>query len=344
MKVMVAPQAFKGTLTVFEVGEAMMRGVQKALPGCECVFVPIADGGDGFMDVLFYYRQGTLIQQQVTGPLGERILVEWGIDEASQTAVIELSKFSGLSLIPEHRRNPLAATTFGIGEAILLALDKGIRHFLIGIGGSGTNDCGAGVIEALGGRFLDEWGNPLPRGGAALKELKTIDLKGLDDRLLESTFIVGYDVKNPMTGPEGASLVYSSQKGADPVEAERLEQAVLRFVEVIQSQLGIELNAIEGSGAAGGAGGGLHALLGARLISGIDLVLDRAGFDRLLKDADLVVTGEGRIDRQTTYGKGPIVVAHRAKARGIPVYAFVGSVGEGYEAVYDHGITKVIPL
>ncbi len=344
MKVIIAPQAFKGTLSVFEVGHAIEKGVQSALPGAKTRFIPISDGGDGFMDVLLHQHPGIRIQQTVTGPVGDQIEAEWGIFEDSRTAVFELAQFAGLAMISPEYRDPLTATTRGLGEGLRSALDKGIRDFVIGIGGSCTNDAGTGIVEAFGGRFLDANGHSLPGGGASLEKLETIDLERLDPRIAVSKLVVACDVKNPMTGQEGASLVYSPQKGACPSEAKQLERALQRFVEVVHRQYGIDLNAIKGSGAAGGTAGGLHALLNAELTSGIDLVLEHMAFDEHLNNADLVVTGEGKMDAQTIYGKGPIVIAQRAKARGIPVWAFVGSLGEGYEAVYDYGITKVIPL
>ncbi len=338
MKILITPQAFKGTYTAFEVAELMRHSILKAYPKAEIVMLPISDGGDGFLDVMLNIRQGTRYQSQVKGPLGSQVTATWAVLKETSTAVIELSKVCGLAMVPADQRDPRMTTTFGVGEVIKEALEKGIRDFLIGLGGSATNDAGCGIIQALGGRFLDVHGNPLPLGGAALKQLHTIDLSLLDPRVKESSFLVGCDVVNPITGPEGASLVYSPQKGASPEVVQQLEEALKTFESVVEQ----DLNAVHGSGSAGGTAGGLHALLGAKLISGTDLVLDEMDFDHHLEGAGLVLVGEGCMDEQTVYGKGPIVVAKRAQAKGVPVIAYVGSVGKGYEAVYQYGITKVI--
>jgi glycerate 2-kinase len=344
VKILVAPQAFKGTFSAFEIAASIERGVRKAYPEAEVVLLPISDGGDGFLDVMFHIHAGTEVSEMLTGALGEGVQARWGILQDSQTAVIELAQICGLATVPSDQRNPMMATTAGVGEAIRSALDEGLRRIVIGIGGSATNDAGIGLASTLGVRFLDSSGKELPPGGGALENLDRIDLDELDPRVLESEIIVACDVANSMTGLRGASLVYAPQKGASHQEALLLDRALQRVVEVVERQFGIDLNTVPFSGAAGGTGGGLHAFINASLVSGIDFVLDQMDFNAHLQGASLVLTGEGRIDEQTIYGKGPIVVAKRAKKQGIPVYAFVGSTGEGYEAVFDHGITKVIPL
>lgn len=344
MKIIIAPQAFKGSYTAFEIGRAIEQGMRTAYPDAVFQLLPISDGGDGFLDVMLHIKRGAVKSQTVKGPLGEPVKAKWAIFDDSPIAVIELAKIAGLSLIPYNKRNPKITTTFGVGEVILAALDEGIRHFLIGIGGSGTNDAGTGLASALGVRLLDNRGELLPPGGIALQRLAQIDLAHMDPRLLESELIVACDVNNMFTGKEGASMIYSKQKGATEKDAHALDRALSHFNKVLKSELGIDLNTVPGSGAAGGTGGGMFALLGAILKPGIELVLNEMDFDQHLEGASLVVTGEGCMDAQTIYGKGPIQVAKRAKAKGIPVYAFVGSIGEGYEAVYDHGITKIILL
>lgn len=340
MKILIAPQAFKGTLTTFEAGKEIKEKVRTYYPDAEFLFIPISDGGDGFLDVMLFLNKGEFRQQVVTNALGEKVEASWGVIKDGSIAVIELAKIAGLAMIPKEKLNVLTATTYGVGEVIREALNEGVSHFYIGLGGSATCDCGVGLLQALGVEFSGAEG----LGGGALKHLDSIDLSRLDSRVRDATFTICCDVKNVMTGLAGAARVYAPQKGADPFQVEQLELGVVRFVDVVYQQFGVDLNAIEGSGAAGGAGGGLHALLGGTLLSGIDFVLDQAKFDKQLEEISLVVTGEGKMDEQTVYGKGPIVIAQRAASRGIPVWAVVGSLGEGYKKVSRHGVTKVIPL
>ncbi len=344
MKILISPSAFKGTFTAFEVAEAIRRGVGNANQEVEIVMLPVSDGGEGFLDVILEAKQGTYRKNIVQDPLGNLRSADWGTLSFPPTAVIELAQIAGISLLPEEDWDPFKTTTYGVGQIIEKALNQGIRHFLIGLGDSATNDAGTGLLSALGARFLDKRGHELPPGGAALVDLEMIDLSSFDQRLQECFFTVGYDVNNKMTGIDGASLLYSAQKGATPEMANELERALTRFIEVVKRQFFIDLDTIPGSGAAGGTGGGLRALLGAELVSGIDLVLDAIDFNTHLKDADMVLVGEGRMDAQSIYHKGPVGVAKRAQALGIPVIAFVGSLGQGYEAVYQFGITKVILL
>lgn len=344
MKILIAPSAFKGTFTAFEVAKAIRKGVEKAHPDAEIIMLPISDGGEGFLDVIMKARKGEYRISLVKDALGEPNRAFWGILPFPPTAIIELAQICGLSNVPEGLRNPAETTTYGIGQVIQEALDQGIRHFFIGLGDSAVNDAGTGLLSALGALFLDESGEELSQGGESLAHLARIDLSNLDPRLQESYFTVACDVNNKMIGPEGASLAFAMQKGANPEMAAHLEEALQNFTDVVKNQCFIDLNAIPGTGAAGGTAGGLKALLGADLTSGVDLVLDIVKFDEHLRGADMVIVGEGRIDAQTLHNKGPIGVAVRAKALGIPVIAFVGSVGEGYEAVYQYGITKVVTI
>ena len=304
----------------------------------ETVLVPVADGGDGTLETLVQGSDGEIRTSKVTGPLGERIEAQWGAMGDGITAVIEMARTSGLALVPVEKRDPRVTTTYGLGEAIRHALDAGFRRFVIGIGGSATNDAGAGTAQALGVRLMDAEGHDLPFGGAALAQLDRIDLSNLDNRTQESQFLVACDVNNPLTGPEGASAIYGPQKGSTPDMVAQLDGALRRFAEIVKRDIGVEINDVHGAGAAGGLGGGLVAFLDGQLRAGADIVLDTVGLTEQLEGADLVITGEGCLDHQTLYNKAPIGVADRARERGIPVVAISGSLGERYSEVHHHGI------
>ena len=316
----------------------MRDGVLRVIPEAECELVPVADGGDGTLETLVEGSEGDIRTADVTGPLGGSVKAQWGAMGDGTTAVIEMARTSGLALLTVERRDPLTATTYGLGEAIKRALDSGFRKFIVGIGGSATNDAGAGMAQALGVRLLDAQGRDLPYGGAALAHLATIDVTGLDPRAKESQFMVACDVSNPLTGPEGASAIYGPQKGATPAMVEQLDAALKHFAKVVKRDLGVDVDDVRGAGAAGGLGGGFIAFLSGELRSGVDIVLDAVGLDDRLEGADVVVTGEGSLDHQTVYNKAPVGVAERAKSRGIPVVAVSGSLGEGYGEVHHRGI------
>ena len=338
MKVVLAPQEFKGSISALEAARAMEKGVLAAVPGAETVVVPVADGGDGTVETLVEATGGEVRSVEVTGPLGTRVVAAWGALGDGNTAVIEMARTSGLALVSPEERDPLVTTTFGLGEAIARALDEGFRRFIIGIGGSATNDAGAGAAQALGVRLLDASGTDIPAGGAALANLSRIDMAGLDPRAGDADFQVACDVNNPLTGPNGASVVYGPQKGATPDMVAELDAALAHFAEVVEKDLGIQIKDIAGSGAAGGLGGGLIAFLDGKLRRGADIVLDTVDLDRHLADADLVITGEGCTDFQTVFNKAPIGVAERAGARGTPVIAISGSLGKGFADIHSHGI------
>ena len=344
MKVVIAPQTFKGSISALEVARAASRGVRRVVEDAETALVPVADGGDGTLETLVEATEGEIRSSQVTGPLGEQVLAQWGALGDGITAVVEMARTSGLALIPLERRDPLSSTTYGLGEVIMEALDAGFRRFIVGIGGSATNDGGGGMAQALGVRLLDEGANELTGGGASLSRLATIDMSGLDDRARESHFSVACDVNNPLTGPEGASAVYGPQKGATPDVVQRLDAALARLAEVVSRDIGVEIDDVPGAGAAGGLGGGMIAFLNGRLRTGVDIVLDAVGLDAHLEGADLVITGEGCLDYQTVYNKAPIGVAQRAQARGIPVVAISGSLGERYGEVHQHGIDAALAI
>lgn len=338
MKIVIAPQAFKGSISALDAATAMSRGVLRAVPDAETVVVPVADGGDGTLETLVEGSGGEVRNSTVTGPLGEKIEAQWGAMGDGTTAVVEMARTSGLALLPVDGRDPLNATTFGLGQAIRHGLDAGFRRFIVGIGGSATNDAGAGMAQALGVHLLDRMGFELPFGGAALASLDRIDPAELDPRARESQFLVASDVNNPLTGPEGASAIYGPQKGATPEMVEELDAALLHFAGIASRDLGADVKDVAGAGAAGGLGAGLMAFLGARLRPGVDIVLETVGLESRLEGADLVITGEGCLDHQTVYNKAPIGVAAMAGRRGIPVVAIAGSLGERFAEVHHHGI------
>lgn len=344
MKIVLAPDSFKGSLTALQVCQALERGLRQVWPDALIESVPMADGGEGTVQSLVDATRGRLLRQSVTGPLGDPVTAEYGILGEGETAVIEMASASGLPLVPPDRRNPLVTTSYGTGELIQAALDKGCRRFIIGIGGSATNDCGQGMAVALGARFLDETGNDLELGGGALGRLARIDVSSLDPRVKECSVVVACDVDNPLCGPRGASAVYGPQKGATPEMVETLDANLAHCAEVLKRDLGKDVRDVPGAGAAGGLGAGLMAFLGAELKPGVDIVIEATHLAARMDGADLVVTGEGRIDGQTVFGKTPIGVARTAKERGIPVVAVGGSIAGDAEIVYQHGIDALVPI
>ena len=344
MKIVIAPQAFKGSISALDAAMAMQTGILNVIPDSETVLVPVADGGDGTLETLVEGSSGTIRTTPVTGPLGERREAAWGALGDGVTAVIEMARTSGLALVPIDARDPMNSTTYGLGEAISAALDEGFRRFIVGIGGSATNDAGAGMAQALGATLTNRSGASLNPGGAALADLEYIDLSGLDGRIAESAFMVACDVTNPLTGPEGASAIYGPQKGATPEMVAALDSALRNFAEVVRRNLGVDVETLQGSGAAGGLGGGMVAFLNAELRAGVDIVMDTVDIERHLEGADLILTGEGEVDYQTLYNKAPIGVAQRAKRLGVPVVAIAGTLGDRYELVHEHGIDAALPI
>ena len=344
MKIVIAPDSYKGSIYASDAARAMADGVRRVLPDAEVVLVPVADGGDGTLETLVETSGGRIITSDVTWPLGETVSAEWGAMGDGVTAVAEMARTSGLALVRLEDRDPLNATTYGLGEVILEALEAGYRRFILGIGGSATNDAGAGMAQALGVRLLDADGADLPPGGAALARLDRIDALGLGPRAAEAEFDMACDVNNPLTGPEGASAVYGPQKGATPQMVEQLDAALANFAEVVKRDLGADVNDVPGSGAAGGLGGGIMAFLGGRLRPGVDIVLDTVDLASRLDGADLIITGEGCMDFQTVYNKAPIGVARLAGERGIPVIGVSGSLGDGFTDVHEHGIAAAVAI
>lgn len=344
MRIVIAPQSLKGSLTAAQAGRAIAQGVRTVYPQAEIAIVPVADGGEGTVQALVDATGGKLFQQHVTGPLGEPVLAFYGILGDGRTAAIEMAASSGLPLVPPERRDPRITTTYGVGELILAALEQGSRHFIIGIGGSATNDGGAGMAQALGASLTDQQGYAIARGGAALSTLQHISMDGMDARLHECTFEVACDVNNPLTGPTGASAVYGPQKGATPAMVAELDNALAHYAEMIERDLGLFVRDIPGAGAAGGLGAGLLAFLHATLRPGAHIVLGAVKLEEHLRQADLVITAEGQLDSQTAYGKSVGAVATLAKRYGLPVLALAGSLGDDYQSVYDLGVDAVAVL
>ena len=342
IKVIIAPQEFKGALSALAAAEAIERGVKAAMPEAETVLVPVADGGDGTLDALVEGSGGRVFRSVVTGPLGQPLEARWGVMGDGQTAVIEMALASGLALVPPQRRDPYITTTRGTGEIIAEALDRGFSRIVVGLGGSATNDGGAGMASALGARFLDAEGQTLPDGGAALARLVKIDVSQLNPKLAHTSIIGATDVTNPLCGPTGASAVYGPQKGATPAMVAELESALKNYGRVLQRDLGKDVSERPGAGAAGGLGAGLMAFAGAELLPGIDMVCDVVNFDAHLQGADLVITGEGRADRSTIFNKAPVGVARRALAQGVPTLLLAGGLGPGHRELYQHGIAAIV--
>ncbi|HET7420213.1 MAG TPA: glycerate kinase [Candidatus Dormibacteraeota bacterium] len=343
-KVVVAPNAFKGTLTASQAARAIADGVREVWPDAEIVEIPVADGGDGTTEALVSAGQGEYRTADVDGPLGDGVHAEFGLIDSGVTAVVELARSSGLALISAERRDARRASTFGFGQLLQAARGAGVSRIIAGIGGSATNDGGAGMAQSLGYRLLDADGHDLPRGGAALARLERIDAAQFDRGWSDVRVEVACDVTNPLTGPQGASAVYGPQKGADPGTVEELDAALARLARLIERDLGKRVADIPGAGAAGGTGAGLLAFLGASLEPGAPLIVEASGFDRHLPGAGLVITGEGRVDEQTAYGKAPGEVARRAAAAGVPVLLIAGSKGAGWEALHRLGVTEVETL
>lgn len=338
------PDSFKGSLTADKAAEAIGRGAAKARPDAELDLVPLADGGEGTVEAIIDAVGGERVIVRVTGPLGQPVEAFYGIIDNGITAVIEMAAAAGLHLIPETARDPRRTTTRGVGELILHAYERGCRRFIIALGGSATNDGGAGALSELGVRFLDRYGRELPPGGECLVDLAKIDATGMRLDLATVDIRLACDVTNPLIGPTGTSAVYGPQKGASPETVELLDSALANYAAVVKSSLGVDVSDIPGAGAAGGLGAGLAVFLGARIESGIDLVLEATQFEKRLSEADLVITGEGRVDAQTIYGKTVFGVLKRAKAVSVPVVILAGSIGEGTEALYDAGAVGIFSI
>lgn len=343
MKVVIAIDSFKGSISTVDAASAAKKGVQKVFPEAEVVMVPIADGGEDTVSALVLGTGGKKVQTEVVGPLGEKRTAEFGIIQGN-TAVIEMASASGLPLVPENKRNPLVTTSYGTGQLIRKVIRRECKKIILGVGGSATNDGGMGMAQALGISFKDADGKELGYGGGELSRLSKIDSSGIDPQLKECEFIIACDVTNPLCGETGASAIYGPQKGATPKMIKVLDNNLAHLAKVIKNDCGLMVADQKGSGAAGGLPVPLIAYSNISLISGIEIVLDILGFDQLLKGADLVLTGEGRIDAQSVFGKVPVGVAKAAKKHGLPVIAIVGGMGKEAEAVYNHGVDSIFSI
>ncbi|MEX0684048.1 MAG: glycerate kinase [Dehalococcoidia bacterium] len=332
MRIVISPQEYKGTLTAEEAAAAMAQGARRALPDADLDVVPLPDGGPGTVRAIVSITGGDIRPTRVQDPRGRPVDAEWAL-LPDGSAVIEMAAASGLVLVPENERDPRSATTNGVGELLRAALDAGARRLIIGLGGSATNDGGGGMTAALGGRFLDDAGHELPPGGAALAHLARIDVTNLDPRVREAEIVGASDVTNPLCGPEGASLIYGPQKGASPQVARELDLALKNYARVVARDLGVSVADVPGAGAAGGLGAGLIAFLGADIRPGVEVVAAVVGLRERLQGADLVLTGEGRLDGQTRYGKTVAGVARMASDAGVQVIVVPGTLGDGWESI-----------
>ncbi len=344
MKIIVAPDSYKGSVSALGVAQAMERGILAVFPDADVRKIPIADGGEGTVEALITATNGVLHQLKVTDPLGEPVTAHWGILGDGQTAIIEMAAASGLPLVPAEKRNPRITTTYGTGELVRAALDAGLRKIIIGIGGSATNDGGTGMMRALGARFAADDGRELPDGGAALARLNHIDLTKLDPRLKDCRITVACDVDNPLCGSRGASAVFGPQKGATPEIVAELDAALAHYSVIAQKATGRDVAELPGAGAAGGLGAGLMFFTPAKLKPGVEIVLDAVGFAGVVEGAAFVITGEGRTDFQTAFGKAPVGVAKVAKQFNIPVFCLSGGIGDGADDVLAQGIDAVMSI
>ncbi|WP_144945090.1 glycerate kinase [Pseudomonas oryzihabitans] len=344
MKIVIAPDSFKESLSAAGVASALARGLRQALPTAEIRECPLGDGGEGTLDAVLAATGGEVREARVTGPLGEPVTARWGWLAEQRTAFVEMASASGLELVPKARRDVRVATSHGTGELLRAALDAGAERLVLAIGGSATNDSGAGVLQALGVRLLDGQGQALAPGGAALASLASLDLTDLHPRLAAVEVVIAADVDNPLCGPQGASQIFGPQKGASPEQVRELDAALAHFATVTAATLGRDVSEQPGAGAAGGVGFAALAFLQATFRPGIEVVAELVGLEEALQDADLAVTGEGRLDGQTLRGKTPAGVLRLAQRHGVPVVAVAGSLGEGYDALYQQGLAAAFSL
>jgi glycerate 2-kinase len=340
-----APDSFKESMSAAQACQAMQRGIQNVISDAHIIHVPMADGGEGTVDTLISSLKGQSIACDVTGPLSEqRIQTYWGLVDAGQTAVIEMAKVNGMHLLPPSQRNPMLTSTYGTGAMIKQALDLSVKKIIIGLGGSVTNDAGAGMLQALGVRFLNHAGESIQVCGGNLELVKSMDLSELDPRLADTEILIASDVNNPLCGPSGASYIFGPQKGAMPEMVKQLDQNFGYFADVVAGQFGRDYRHVAGAGAAGGLGFGLMAFTAASIRSGVELMIEQVQLNEKIAQADYVLTGEGKIDSQTSLGKTPFGVAQLARQFNKPVIAFAGLIGEGIEDLFESGFSQIIGI
>jgi glycerate kinase len=344
MNILIAPDSFKDCLSSKKVAQNIEKGIRRIMPEANIKILPVADGGEGTVEALVDATGGKIVRVDVHDPLMRKIESFFGILGDKKTAVIEMAAASGIELLKENERNPWITTTYGTGELIRHALDKGCEKFVIGVGGSATNDAGVGMAQALGAKFLNSQGKQIGYGGGSLKEISEIDLTNLDNRIKRSQILVACDVDNPLYGPEGAAFVYSPQKGADKQMAKKLDENLRHFANKIKKVLNINIRNNKGSGAAGGLGAGLMVFLKAKLRPGFEIIKDIVKLEKEIDKADIVITGEGRIDYQTQFGKTPYGIAQAAGKFNKPLIAIAGSLGERVEELYTKGFDFIIPV
>ena len=343
-KILISPQEFKESLTGLEVANAIQEGINKVDSKIKTSLVPVADGGDGTLQTMVDVTGGEIITETVRDPLGRNIDSVWGKLGDDSSAVIEMAKASGLALLNENEKSATLTSTYGTGQLFKFALDQGIKNFIIGIGGSATNDGGAGFVSALGAKLYDENGKEVESNGISLSSIRDIDMSNFDKRVKNTSVRVACDVTNPLCGDEGASAIFGPQKGANPEEVNLLDKNLLHWASLIKDQLGKDILNVPGAGAAGGLGAGLMAFTDAELSIGANIVLDSLNYDEHLRDVDLVIVGEGSTDKSTQFNKSPVAVAMRAKKLGIPVICLSGSVGEGYSESRNLGISSFFSI
>ena len=344
MNIVVAPDSFKECLSSKKVAKAMSRGILKVMPRAEVFEIPISDGGEGLLEAILSNTEGRLVSIEVMNPVSNPIKTTYGVLNDNKTAIIEMAKASGLELITEDEKNPLVTTTYGTGQLIKHALDQGCTKIIIGIGGSATNDGGVGLVKALGGKFLNSKGEELTDGGGILGQLYRIDISKLDKRISDCEILVACDVSNPLIGPNGASWVYGKQKGGSNEDLELLDKNLSHYAAVIKRDLGIDISDVPGSGAAGGTGAALMAFLKADLVHGIELILKTIEIEKYIEKADLVLTGEGKIDEQTLNGKTIMGITSMAKKHNVPVIVLSGKVGDKIERIYEMGVCGIYSI
>ncbi|MFJ2324870.1 glycerate kinase [Pseudomonas sp. NPDC087690] len=344
MKIVIAPDSFKDSLSAQGVAEAIALGLAQVWPQATLVKCPMADGGEGTVESILAACEGELRRTRVRGPLGAPVDAAWGWLPHNRTAIIEMAEASGLQRVPPGQRDACITSTFGTGELIRAALDAGAQRVILAIGGSATNDGGAGTMQALGVKLLDAQNQTLVPGGLALAQLARVDISELDPRLAHVRFDIAADVNNPLCGPHGASAIFGPQKGASPAQVQQLDQALGHFADLCAEALDKDVRDEPGCGAAGGLGFAAKAFLGAQFKAGVKVVAELVGLAEAVKDADLVITGEGRFDAQTLRGKTPFGVARIAKQHNVPVIVIAGTLGEGYQELYNHGIDAAFAL